>query len=256
MKVVILAGGLGTRLAEETTSRPKPMIEIGGRPMLWHIMKIFAHYGHRDFVLCLGYKAEMVKQYFLAYPDLTSDFTLCLRDGQIVAHHRRAEDWRVTLVDTGQETQTGGRLRKIKNYVDSGPFLMTYGDGVSDLCLDDLVSFHRRHGRLATLTAARPPGRFGNLEMDGDRVTRFAEKPPGGEGWINAGFFVLEPGVFSYLKGDDTVFEREPLENLARDGELMAYRHHGFWQCMDTLRDVQTLNRLWASGKPPWKMWE
>ncbi len=256
MKVVILAGGFGTRLSEETAVKPKPMVEVGGRPILWHIMKIHAHYGHRDFIVCLGYKAEVVKGYFLNYTNVSNDFTLSLRDGRVTVHSRRSEDWSVTLVDTGLATQTGGRLWRARDFVDGSTFLLTYGDGVADVDLHELVAFHRRQGRLATLTAVRPPGRFGNLEIDGDRVSRFTEKPPGAEGWINAGFFVFEPAVFDYLSADDTVLEREPLETLARDGQLSAYRHAGFWQCMDTLRDVQTLNHLWASGSAPWKVWE
>ncbi len=256
MKVVILVGGLGTRLSEETATRPKPMVEIGNRPILWHIMKGYAHHGFREFVLCLGYKGEVIKEYFLAYPTLSSDLTVFLRDGRVEFHGRYAEDWTVTLLDTGPATQTGGRLRRVRNFIDGTTFMMTYGDGVADINVRDLLAFHRRHGRLATLTAVRPPGRFGNLELDGDRVASFAEKPAGAEGWINAGFFVFEPEVLNYLTGDDAILEREPLESLARAGELMAYRHAGFWQCMDTLRDVQILTRLWESGGAPWKVWK
>jgi len=255
MKVVILAGGLGTRLSEETAQRPKPMVEVGDRPILWHIMSIYAHYGHKEFIVCLGYKARVVKEYFLRYSDLESDFTVSLHDGRTAFHARYGEDWRVSLVDTGPGTATGGRLLRVKEFVDGERFFLTYGDGVADIDLERLAAFHRSHGHLATVTAVRPPGRFGDLTLDGCRVVRFAEKPPRGEGWINAGFFLFEPGVFDYLSGDDTVLEREPLEALARDGELFAYRHEGFWQCMDTLRDVQTLNRLWSTGTAPWKVW-
>lgn len=255
IKAVILAGGLGTRLAEETATRPKPMVEVGGRPILWHIMKIYAHHGITEFVICLGYRAEVIKEYFLGLFHRSSDFTVNLTDNQVQVHQVGADDWEVTLVDTGLHTQTGGRLLRVREFVGPGTFLMTYGDGVADVDLTHLLAFHRGHGRLATLTAVRPQARFGTLELDGDRVLAFSEKPPGAEGWINGGFFVLEPGVFDYLGGDQTVFEREPLERLAREGQLMVHRHEGFWQCMDTLRDVRNLGRLWDSGSPPWKVW-
>ncbi|MEW6031778.1 MAG: glucose-1-phosphate cytidylyltransferase [Bacillota bacterium] len=257
MVVVILAGGLGTRLSEETAVRPKPMVEVGGRPLLWHIMKLYAHHGHTSFVLCLGYRAEVVKRHFLERYHLTRDLTLTLTDGRVRIHSGgEGEDWTVTLLDTGAETQTGGRLLRARPFTGGGTFLLTYGDGVSDVDIATLVAFHRTHGRLATLTAVRPPSRYGELELDGDRVSCFTEKPAAAGGWINGGFFVLEPEVFDYLSGDDTVFETGPLARLALDGQLMAYRHHGFWQCMDTLRDVNTLNQLWASGRPPWKVWD
>ncbi len=255
MKVVILAGGLGTRLSEETTVRPKPMVEIGGRPVLWHIMKIYAHHGFGDFVVCLGYKGEAIKHYFLNYYYLHNNLDLSLRDGRVAVRGGAGEDWRVTLVDTGLATQTGGRLRRVRRFVGEEAFCLTYGDGVADIDIRELTAFHRRHGRLATVTAVRPPARFGGLDLHEDRVVAFREKPQAGEGWVNGGFFVFEPGVFDYVGGDDSVLERAPLENLARDGQLMAYRHEGFWQCMDTLRDVNTLNQLWASGKAPWQVW-
>lgn len=256
MKVVILAGGLGTRLAEETAARPKPMVEIGSRPILWHIMKLYAHYGFRDFIICLGYKAEIVKRHFLSYYHLAGDLTLSLGDGEIVVHGPRSEDWLVTLVDTGPMTETGGRLRRVREYVGDSTFLVTYGDGVGDVDLADLVSFHHRHGKLATLTAVRPPARFGALGLEGDRVARYVEKPESGEGWVSGGFFVFEPGVFDYLTDDETILERGPLSRLAETGQLWVYRHSGFWQCMDTLRDVRALNQLWDTGRAPWKVWD
>lgn len=256
MKVVIVAGGLGTRMSEETATRPKPLVEIGGHPVLWHIMKTYAHYGHTEFVICLGYKAESVKDYFLNYPSLADDFTVDLRDGQVTVHTRRAENWRVTLVDTGATTQTGGRLARVRDYVDGGTFLFTYGDGLADIDIGRLVSFHKQQRRLATVTAVRPPGRYGILDVSQDRVLRFREKPAAGEGWINGGYFVLEPGVFSYLAGDGTVLEREPLEGLARDSQLAAFCHSGFWRGMDTLRDVRELGDLWDRAAAPWKVWE
>lgn len=255
VKVVILAGGLGTRLSEETSFKPKPMVEIGGRPILWHIMKIYAHHGFNDFVICLGYRGEVIKHYFLNYYYLHRNLTLSLGDGSVNVYDGAGEDWRVTLVDTGPATQTGGRVRRVEGFVGNETFCLTYGDGVADADIRRLVAFHRRCGRLATVTAVRPPARFGGLELDGEQVVRFHEKPQMGEGWVNGGFFVFEPGVFGYLDGDETVLERTPLERLAREGQLAAYRHEGFWQCMDTLRDVNTLNRLWASGSAPWKMW-
>jgi glucose-1-phosphate cytidylyltransferase len=252
MKTVILAGGLGTRLQEETTLKPKPMVEIGGRPMLWHIMGCYARHGFKEFVLALGYKGEMVKHFFLNYHQLQGNLTVDLGRGEVEVHDGEREDWRVHLVDTGQETQTGGRLKRLAPWVGGGTFMMTYGDGVSDVDLGSLVKFHKRHGRLATVTAVRPPGRFGSLGFDGDLVTHFAEKPQTGEGWINGGFFVLEPGALDYIDGDETLWEKEPLERLAAAGQLAAYRHEGFWQCMDTLRDVRHLEELWAGGKAPW----
>ncbi len=255
MKVVILAGGYGTRLQEETAVRPKPMVEIGGRPLLWHIMRIYAAYGHTEFFIALGYKGEVIKQYFLTYYLYHHSFRIDLATGRVQVYNGTPENWTVHLIDTGLETQTGGRLKRLAPFLGRETFLMTYGDGVADVDLDALVAFHRRHGRLATVTAVRPPARFGGLTFDGDRVVRFVEKPSLGEGWINGGFFVLEPGVLDYIAGDATPFEGEPLERLAADGQLVAYRHPGFWQCMDTLRDVRLLESLWQSGEAPWKVW-
>jgi len=256
MKVVILAGGLGTRLAEETATRPKPMVEVGGRPLVWHIMKLYAHHGFTDFVLCLGYRAEVVKDYFLGYTHLSSDLTVSLADGRVVVHYPPREDWTVTLVDTGPSTETGGRVRRVGHLLGGERFFLTYGDVVANIGISRLLAFHLAHGRLATLTAVRPPARFGHLDLDGECVTRFAEKPRQREGWVSAGFFVFEPAVLDYLEGDATVLERDPLERLARQGQLMAFRHEGFWQCMDTLRDVRLLNELWSSGRAPWKVWD
>jgi len=256
MKVVILAGGMGTRLAEETDLRPKPMVEIGGAPILWHIMKIYRAYGFREFVLALGHKGELVKQYFLDYTARMSDLTVSLADGNVDVEDGDNEDWIVQLVDTGNATQTGGRLKRLLPRLTDGTFLMTYGDGVSDVDISRLVEFHRGHGKLATVTAVRPPARFGGLAFEGDLVSQFLEKPQIGEGWINGGFFVLEPEVLDYIDGDQTPFELDPLERLATDGQLAAYRHEGFWQCMDTLRDVRLLESLWQSDQVPWKVWE
>ena len=253
MKCVILAGGYGTRLSEETQAKPKPMVEIGGRPILWHLMRLFAAQGHTEFVVALGYKGEVIKRYFLEYNPLQSDLTVHLNDGRVEAHRAAREPWTVHLVDTGLDTQTGGRIKRLAAQLHGESFLMTYGDGLADVRLADLIAFHRRHGKLATVTAVRPPGRFGGLEFAGDLVSRFSEKPQVGEGWINGGFFVLEPGVLDYIQGDDTYFEREPLERLAQDGQLAAYRHEGFWQCMDTLRDLRLLESLWAGGQAPWR---
>ena len=252
MKVVILAGGVGTRLAEETEVLPKPMVEVGGRPLLWHIMKLYAHAGHREFVVALGYKGESIKRYFLDYRMMHSSFTISLADGELNTLGQEWDDWTVHLVDTGLETQTGGRIRQVQPYVDKETYLMTYGDGVADVDLERLVAFHRSHGKLATLTAVRPPSRFGALVVDGDQVVEFQEKPQIGEGWINGGFFVLEPGVAGYIDGDEAIFEREPLERLARDGQLMAYRHESFWRPVDTLRDLRLLRQLWDTGHAPW----
>jgi glucose-1-phosphate cytidylyltransferase len=255
MKVGILAGGVGSRLAEETQVKPKPMVEIGGRPILWHIMMHYAHYGFKEFVIALGYKGEVIKKYMVDYCSLQSNLTVNLRDGRVKIHDDYKTDWTVELVDTGMPTMTGGRIKRLAPYLSSGTFMLTWGDGVSDLNLHDLLAFHRSHGKLATLTAARPPARFGHIELDGDKVTVFSEKPQTRAGWINGAFFVLEPGVFDYIDGDDTQWEREPLERLAKEGQLMAYRHASFWQCMDTLRDKVLLEELWQSGNAPWKIW-
>jgi glucose-1-phosphate cytidylyltransferase len=255
MKVVILAGGLGTRLSEETVTRPKPMVEIGGKPILWHIMKIFATQGLDDFVVCCGYKGYMIKEYFSNYVLHSSDVTFDLGTGEVVLHRRERERWRVTLVDTGETTQTGGRLLRVAPFLDDQCFAMTYGDAVGDVDLEALVAFHHGQGRLATVTGVRPPARFGALEGRGNKVTRFKEKPSDGEAWINGGFFILSPEVLGYISGDATVFEQEPLERLAQNDELSLYRHRGFWQPMDTLRDRNALEELWSSGKAPWKIW-
>ena len=252
MKTVIVAGGAGTRLAEETQIKPKPMVEIGGMPILWHIMNIYSNAGYREFVVALGYKAELIKAFFLDYFRLRSDITVEPARRRVEVHDGEIEDWIVHLVDTGADTQVGGRVKRLKRWIGSETFMMTYGDGVASLDIADLVRFHRSHGRLATLTAVRPPARFGSLQLEDDRVTSFTEKPQVGEGWINGGFFVLEPEVLDYIEGDETVFEREPLERLAREGQLAAYRHDGFWQCMDTLRDVRLLNTLWEARQAPW----
>ncbi|HVC25883.1 MAG TPA: glucose-1-phosphate cytidylyltransferase [Acidimicrobiales bacterium] len=257
MKVAILAGGLGTRLAEETEVRPKPMVEIGGQPILWHIMKHYAHYGFRDFVIALGYKGEYIKRYMVDYATLASDMTVSLRRGMVaLERHDPVDDWTVRLVDTGLDTQTGGRIKRLGGHLGDGTFMLTWGDGVSDVDLGALLAFHRSHGRLATVTAVRPPARFGHLQLDGDHIIEFSEKPQVGEGWINGAFFVLEPGILDYIDGDATHFEREPLERLARDGQLMAYRHESFWQCMDTIRDKYLLNSFWDGGRAPWKVWD
>ena len=252
MKTVILAGGAGTRLAEETQVKPKPMVEIGGKPILWHIMRHYASHDFREFVVALGYKAEAIKAYFLDYCRLRSSMTVELSQGSVELHEGQREDWTVHLIDTGLETQVGGRLKRLASWVSDGTFMMTYGDGVSGIDIKELVAFHRRHGKVATLTAVRPPARFGSLDLNGDTVQRFIKKPQGGEGWINGGFFVLEPKVLDYIDGDETVFEHGPLERLAREGQLAAYRHEGFWQCMDTMRDVRLLQNLWESGNAPW----
>jgi glucose-1-phosphate cytidylyltransferase len=257
MKVVILAGGYGTRISEETQNRPKPMVEIGGHPILWHIMKIYSHHGLNDFVICLGFKGYVIKEYFANYALHTSDVTFDLTNNQIITHKRSTENWRVTLVDTGLEKMTGGRLKRVARYLDSDePFCMTYGDGVGDIDIRKLVDFHRNHGKNATVTAATAPGRFGALRMTGTSVDGFQEKPVGDGAWINGGFFVLSPAVLDLIAGDSTVWERNPMERLAADGELAAYKHHGFWQPMDTLREKNYLEALWESGKAPWKVWE
>jgi glucose-1-phosphate cytidylyltransferase len=255
MKVVILAGGLGTRLAEETSIRPKPMVEIGQRPILWHIMKIYAHYGFSEFIVCCGYKGYVIKEYFSNHVLHDSDVTFDLKSGNYEIHHREVEPWTVTLVDTGDRTQTGGRIARVARYLDGDAFGLTYGDAVSDVDIRALVELHRREGRLATVTAVLPPARFGALDCEGNRVVRFQEKPAGGDAWINGGFFVLSPSVIDYIDGDDTVWEREPLERLTAEGQLTAYFHGGFWQPMDTLRDKYTLEGLWEQGNAPWKLW-
>jgi glucose-1-phosphate cytidylyltransferase len=255
MKAVILAGGLGTRLSEQTDIRPKPMVEIGGQPILWHIMKIFAAHGVTDFVICLGYKGYVVKEYFLNYRLHLSDVTVDTASGSVEFHRSGAENWRVSLIETGADTMTGGRLRRIGDFVGGEDFFCTYGDGVSDIDLTALSRFHQAHGKLATVTAVVPPGRFGALQMVGDRVDSFAEKPAGDGATINGGFFVLSPKVLDYVDGDETVWEREPMERLAREGQLHAYHPAGFWQAMDTLRDKTQLEQLWASKRAPWKVW-
>ncbi len=256
MKAVILAGGLGTRLVEETSVRPKPMIEIGGRPILWHIMKTYEAHGITDFIICLGYKGYLIKEFFQNYMMHAADVTFDLRRNAMTVHHAAAEPWMVTLIETGLNTMTGGRIRRILPYVASDDaFCLTYGDGVGDIDISALVAMHRRSGRLATLTATRPPARFGAIRFEGDQVTGFQEKPVGDGGWINGGFFVVSPGIAPYLAGDDTVWELEPLERLARERQLGVHFHAGFWQPMDTLRDQRHLQELWAAGKAPWKVW-
>lgn len=254
-KVVLLAGGLGTRLAEETSIRPKPMVEVGGKPILWHIMKMYSHYGLNEFIICLGYKGYVIKEYFQNYFLHTSDVTFDFVNNTTVVHNRRVDPWKVTLVETGDDTMTGGRVKRIAPYVGDEHFCMTYGDGVSDIDIGALLTFHRTHGKDATVTVVRPEGRFGAVEMDGDQVTGFREKPSGEAGWINAGFFVLSPGVFDLIDGDDTVWERAPIEQLASSDQLMAFRHTGFWQPMDTLREKQHLERLWSTGRAAWRKW-
>jgi glucose-1-phosphate cytidylyltransferase len=256
MKAVILAGGLGTRLSEETDLRPKPMVEIGGRPILWHIMKHLAHYDVREFVIALGYKGEMIKRYFADYSLINSDFTVHLRSGDVLRHQSCDEDWTVHLVDTGLATMTGGRIKRLAHLLRGETFVMTYGDGLSDVNISDLIQFHCQHKKLATVTAVRPPARYGALLFEGDNVVAFQEKPQAGESWINGGFFVLEAGVLEYIQEDATHWEREPLERLAVEGQLMAHRHDGFWQSMDTLRDVRLLEKLWAGGEAPWSVEE
>ena len=256
MKAVILAGGLGTRISEESHLRPKPMIEIGGRPILWHIMKLYSHFGVRDFIICLGYRGYMIKEYFANYVLHNADLTVDLAKGAVEYHATHHEPWRVTLVDTGAETMTGGRLKRVAGYLEPGqPFFFTYGDGVADVDIGALAAFHRAHGRQATVTAVSPPGRYGALDINDGAVRRFVEKPPGDEGLINGGFFVLQPEVVSRIAGDPMPWESEPLQGLAADGQLMAFHHPGFWTGMDTLRDKNNLEALWASGQAPWKLW-
>ena len=255
MRVVILAGGLGSRLAEETEVKPKPLVEIGGYPILWHIMKGYAHYGFKDFFIALGYKGELIKRYFLDYSALSGNMAINLTSGEVETRNKACEDWVVHLIDTGLQTLTGGRVEQLRHVLSADTFMVTYGDGVSDINLSDLLRFHKSHGKVATVTAVRPPARFGGLVFDGDLVTEFTEKPQIGEGWINGGFLVFEPRVFEYLSGDSSL-EADVLERLAVEKQLMAYRHDSFWQCMDTMRDKLLLESLWQSGQVPWKVWE
>ena len=255
MKAVILAGGLGSRISEETEVKPKPMVTIGGRPILWHIMKIYSHYGINDFVICLGYKGHAIKEYFANYYLQMADVTFDLSDNSMQIHRSEVDPWRVTLVDTGEDSQTGGRLRRVREYLGDEPFCLTYGDGVADVDIGALVDFHRRHGHLATVTAVAPLGRFGVLKLNGDQVQEFHEKPKVEGDWINGGFFVLDPRVIDFIDGDHTIWENEPLKRLHADGQLCAFRHEGFWHPMDTLRDRRHLEDLWASGAAPWKIW-
>jgi len=255
MKVVILAGGLGTRLSEETIVRPKPMVEVGAKPLLWHIMNIYSAYGYKEFVVALGYKGDMIKDYFINYYNHTRSLTIDLDKGIVKAHDGQCQDWVVHLLDTGIDTQTGGRVKRAAEFIGPEPFMLTYGDGVANINIPDLLAYHKQKGKLATLTAVRPPARFGQMEIREGSVAEFKEKPQIGEGWINGGFFVLQPEIVNYIKDDYVVWEREPLEHLADDGELVAYQHKDFWLCMDTLRDVQMLEKLWAGGNPPWKIW-
>jgi len=254
MKTIILAGGFGTRLSEKTADCPKPMVEIGGKPMLWHIMQLYSSYGYNEFVLALGYKSEVIKQYFFNFYALNNDLSINLNTGETTIHKRSLQPWNVHLVDTGLHTQTGGRMRRLRQWIGRERFMMTYGDGLSDVDIGQLVEFHINHGKLATVLSVRPPARFGELKFEGDQISRFLEKPQIEEGWINGGFFILEPEVFEYLNDDQTIWERDPLERLASEGELMGFKHSGFWQPMDTLREWRYLQSLWESGKAPWSM--
>ncbi len=256
MKAVILAGGMGTRISEESAARPKPMIEIGGRPILWHILKIYSSHGINDFVICLGYKGYIIKEYFANYFLHMSNVTFDMANNRMDVHQNNTEPWKITLVDTGEQTMTGGRLKRVRSYLGDEDFCFTYGDGLGDINISELIKFHQAHGQSATLTATQPPGRFGALKLNGNQVAGFQEKPQGDGGWINGGFFVLSPKVIDRIDGDDSVWEQEPMETLAHDGQMSAYLHHGFWQPMDTLRDKLQLEQLWATGKAPWKTWE
>lgn len=256
MKVVILAGGLGTRLAEETLIKPKPMVEIGGKPILWHIMNIYGAHGFKDFIVACGYKGEIIKEYFSRFYLHHADVTFDLGQRTETIHNHNGPDWRISLIDTGLTTQTGGRIKRLQRWIDPETFMMTYGDGVGNVNISALLAFHKSHGRLATVTAVRPPSRFGGLVFNGDQIVEFSEKPQVAEGWINGGFMVLEPGVFDFIKGDETPFERESMERLAAEGQLMAFRHEGFWQPMDTIREKQLLETLWNSERAPWKIWD
>ncbi|HHN63924.1 MAG TPA: glucose-1-phosphate cytidylyltransferase [Nitrospirae bacterium] len=256
MKAVILAGGFGTRLSEETTIKPKPMVEIGGKPILWHIMNIYAAQGINEFIIALGYKGEYIKEYFLNFYAINNDITIDLASGETIVHDGNQPNWKIHLVDTGLYTQTGGRLKRLKDWIGKDEvFMMTYGDGVADIDLKKLVEFHKSHGKLATVTTVKAPARFGRIAFNGDQIREFYEKPQAAEGWINGGYFVLHPKVLDYVDGDDTAWEREPIERLAHDGQLMGYRHYGFWSCMDTLKEKNLLEELWNSGKAPWKIW-
>ena len=255
MKVVILAGGLGTRLAEETEVKPKPMVEIGGRPILWHIMKHYTHFGFNEFFIALGYKSEFIKRYFLDYCTLNGSMTINFSNGKVEMHKEDCENWMLNLMDTGMQTNTGGRVKRLEPWLKNEPFMATYGDGVCNVDIKELLRFHRSHGRIATVTAVRPPARFGGLVFDGDLIAEFTEKPQIGEGWINGGFMVFEPEIFDYLKGDLSSLEGDALEKLANDHQLAAYKHSDFWQCMDTLRDKKLLERLWQEGNASWKVW-
>lgn len=256
MKAVILCGGFGTRFSEETILRPKPMVEIGGRPILWHIMNIYSFYGTKEFVIAAGYKSEVIKEYFLNFYSINNDISIDLSNGKTVVYDGNQPDWKVHIIDTGLQTQTGGRLGRLKKWVEQeDAFMFTYGDGVADINLNDLLAFHKSHGKLATITTVRTPARFGRIGFDGDRIGEFYEKPEEGEGWINGGYFVLSPKVIEYIDGDESIWEREPMERLARDGQLMGYRHYGFWSCMDTLKEKNYLEELWASRRAAWKMW-
>ena len=253
MKVIILAGGFGTRLSEYTESTPKPMVTVGGKPILWHIMNTYAKFDHKNFYVALGYKADVIKEYFLNYRALNSDFTVNLSNGSIVEHQQDAVDWKVSLVDTGLNSMTGGRVKRMQNFIGNEPFLLTYGDGVSDIDIDSLVKFHKSHGKMVTVSAVHPGARFGELDIDSSVVTSFKEKPQVTQGWINGGYFVIEPEFFNLIEGDNTILEKEPLEKVAQMGELMSYQHDGFWQCMDTKRDRDSLEDLWKAGSAPWK---
>ena len=253
MKVILLAGGCGSRLSEYTEAIPKPMVAVGGRPIVWHIMRTYAHFGHKDFYLALGYRAEIIKEYFLHYRSMNADFSVDLTTGRMTPHQTDAADWRVTLVNTGLESMTGGRVKRMQRFIGNETSMLTYGDGVADIDLERLLAFHRSHGKMVTVTAVHPGARFGELEITGDRVDSFQEKPQTKQGWVNGGYFVIEPGFFDLIAGDATILEREPLEQAAKMGELMAFRHEGFWQCMDTKRDLDALENLWQSGQAPWR---
>jgi glucose-1-phosphate cytidylyltransferase len=254
MKIIILAGGFGTRLSEYTDAIPKPMVTIGGRPILWHIMRSYAHFGHKDFYLALGYKVELIKEYFLHYRSINGDFTVDLSSGVVRSHHTDDTDWRVTLVNTGLESMTGGRVKRLQSFIGNEPFMLTYGDGVADIDLNALLKFHKKHGKMVTVTAVRPSARFGELEMEGEKVISFQEKPQASHGWINGGYFIIEPEFFDLIEGDKAILEREPLEKAAATDQLMAYRHDGFWQCMDTKRDRDYLEELWGKGQALWRV--